>query len=62
MHALNYFVSSGIFMRQGHRTQRKQNHWDLREINNVFSIYMLYLVVYLKPTVQINIAVIFTAY
>ena len=27
MHALNYFVSLGIFMRQGRRTQRQQNHW-----------------------------------
>ena len=28
MHAMNYFASLRIFMHQGHRMQRQQNHWS----------------------------------
>ena len=33
MHAINYFASLGIYMRQGRRTQRQQNH-GLWKISN----------------------------
>ena len=32
LHPMNYFASLGIFMHQGCRTQREQNHWYYRSI------------------------------
>ena len=41
-HFMNYFASSGIFMHQGRRTQRKQNHVDrLSKNNKMNSFYWL---------------------
>ena len=41
-HFMNYFASLGIFMHQGHRMQRKQNHVDhLSKNNKMNSFYCL---------------------